>query len=113
MSKPNGKRYRLETVKRQYSDALDLPADGRVEFEVGPEDDPKVFSFPHPIFTPDDMQEQLNEAKGDAASARILLGDQYADFIAAGGDVNHVALLYVGIRNEAQDRVAKVRPTRG
>ena len=110
MSKPNGKRYRLETVKRSYVDAV---GGERVEFEVGPEDDPRVFSFPHPIFTPDDMQQELNEAKGDEAGARILLGDQYPEFIAAGGDVNSVMLLYVGIRNEAQDKVNKVRPTKG
>ncbi|MFD5838225.1 hypothetical protein ACFWHV_32450 [Streptomyces collinus] len=112
MSKPNSKRYRLETVKRQYTDALGVP-DGRVEFEVGPEDDPQVFSFPHPVFTPDDMQRELNKSEGDEASARILLGDRFEEFIAAGGDVNSVALLYVGIRNEAQDQVSKVRPTKG
>ncbi|MGW2742376.1 hypothetical protein [Streptomyces sp. NPDC001450] len=110
MSKPNGKRYRLETVRRSYVEAVDGE---RVEFEVGPEDAPAVFSFPHPIFTPDDLQEQLNEAKGDQAGARILLGDQYPEFIAAGGDVNSLMLLYVGIRNEAQDKVSKVRPTKG
>ncbi|WP_327725724.1 hypothetical protein [Streptomyces europaeiscabiei] len=113
MGKPNKARFRLETVKRQYSDALDLPPDGRVEFEFGDEGDPKVFSFPHPIFTPDDVQKELNKAEGDEAGARILLGDRYDEFIEAGGDVNSVMLLYVGIRNEAQDKVVKVRPTRG
>ncbi|MCX4606993.1 hypothetical protein [Streptomyces mirabilis] len=110
MSKPNGKRYRLETVKRSYVDAV---GGERVEFEVGPEDDPRVFHFPHPIFTPDDMQRELNSAQGDEPGARILLGDQYDEFIAAGGDVNSLMLLYVGIRGEAQDTVQKVRPTRG
>lgn len=110
MSKPNGKRYRLETVKASYVEAV---GGERVEFEVGPEDAPQVFSFPHPIFTPDDVQQDLNEAKGDDAGARILLGDQYGEFVAAGGDVNSVMLLYVGIRNEAQDKVQKVRPTKG
>lgn len=112
MSKPNGKRYRLETVKRSYVDAV---GGERVEFEVGPEEAPVVFSFPHPIFTPDDMQADLNDAqgKGDEAGARILLGDQYDEFIAAGGDPTSVMLLYVGVRNEAQDTVQKVRPTRG
>ena len=110
MSKPGKARYRLETVKRSYAEAV---GGELVEFEVGPEDDPQVFSFPHPIFTPDGMQEDLNEAKGDEAGARILLGDQYQAFRDAGGDVNGVMLLYVGIRNEAQDKVQKVRPTRG
>lgn len=112
MSKPNARRYRLETVKRQYADAVGSP-DGRVEFEVGPEDKPAVFSFPHPLFTPDEMQQKLNEAKGDGESARILLGDQLDDFLAAGGDVNSVALLYMGLRTETQDHVQKVRPTKG
>ncbi|MET9096246.1 hypothetical protein ABZX72_29625 [Streptomyces cyaneofuscatus] len=110
MSKPNRARYRLETVRRSYVEAV---GGERVEFEVGPEDDPAVFSFPHPMFTPDDVQQELNDAKGDEAGARVLLGDQFAEFLAAGGDVNSVMLLYVGIRNEAQDKVAKVRPTKG
>ena len=113
MGKPNKARFRLETVKRQYSDALDLPPDGRVEFEFGPEDDPQVLSFPHPIFTPDEMNKELNKAEGDEAGARILLGDRFDEFIEAGGDVTSLMLLYVGIRNEAQDKVTKVRPTRG
>lgn len=110
MSKPNGKRYRLETVRRSYADAV---GGELVEFEVGPEDDPAVFTFPHPVFTPDDMQRELSKADGDDASSRILLGDQYDDFIAAGGDVNALALLYVGLRNQAQDTVQRVRPTKG
>ncbi|MCT9142947.1 hypothetical protein [Streptomyces violarus] len=112
MSKPGKSRYRLETVRRQYTDALGVP-DGRVEFEFGPDDDPKVFSFPHPVFTPDDMQRELREADGDEASARILLGEHYAEFVEAGGDVSSLALLYVGLRNEAQDQVQRVRPTKG
>jgi hypothetical protein len=110
MSKPNAKRYRLETVRRSYAEAVGGEA---VEFEVGPEDAPTVFTFPHPIFTPDDMQRELNAAQGDDAGARILLGDQYGQFIAAGGDVTSLMLLYVGIRAEAQDKVTKVRPTKG
>jgi hypothetical protein len=110
MSKPNKARYRLETVRRSYVDAV---GGDRVEFEVGPEDDPRVFSFPHPLFTPDDMQQELNEAKGDEGGARILLGDQFQEFVDAGGDANSLMLLYVGIRAESQDKVQKVRPTRG
>jgi hypothetical protein len=110
MSKPNGKRYRLETVRRSYVDAV---GGERVEFEVGPDD--TVFSFPHPVFAPDDVNKGLNDVQGegDEASARVLLGDQYDAFIAAGGDPTSVMLLYVGVRNEAQDTVAKVRPTKG
>lgn len=110
MSKPNAKRYRLESVRRSYADAV---GGELVEFEIGPEDAPAVFTFPHPVFTPDDMQKALSEAQGDEAGARILLGDQFDEFIAAGGSVNDVMLLYVGVRNEAQDKVSKVRPTRG
>ncbi|MDV6290329.1 hypothetical protein R2F25_30440 [Streptomyces sp. UP1A-1] len=112
MSKPNGKRYRLETVRRSYVDAV---GGERVEFEVGPDDAPQVFSFPHPVFMPDDVNTALNEAqgKGDEAGARILLGDQYDAFVEAGGDPTSVMLLFVGVRNEAQDTMQKVRPTKG
>ncbi|MFE9300517.1 hypothetical protein [Streptomyces sp. NPDC006856] len=108
MSKPGKARYRLETVKRSFVDAL---GGEDIEFEQGPDD--KVFSFPHPVFMPDEMQKEINKGEGDDASARALLGDQYPDFIAAGGDVNALALLYVSIRNEAQDKVQRVRPTKG
>jgi hypothetical protein len=107
MSKPNGKRYRLETVRRSYADAV---GGEDVEFEVG---DGKVFTFPHPLFTPDDMQQQLAEAKGDQAGARILLGDQWDAFVEAGGDATSLMLLHVAVRNESQDTVQRVRPTKG
>jgi hypothetical protein len=108
MSKPGKARYRLESVKRSYADAV---GGERVEFEVGPEN--TVFSFPHPMFADDDMQRELNNAQGDVAGARILLGDDYDVFIEAGGDPNALMLLYVGVRADAQDTVNKHRPTRG
>ncbi|MFE9624296.1 hypothetical protein [Streptomyces sp. NPDC006527] len=107
MSKPNKARYRLESVRRSFAEAVGGEA---VEFEVG---DGKVFSFPHPMFAPDAMQQQLNNAQGDEAGARILLGDSYDEFVAAGGDANSLMLLYVAVRNEAQDTVQKHRPTKG
>lgn len=108
MSKPNAKRYRLESVKRSYAEAV---GGERVEFEVGPEN--KVFSFPHPIFAEDDEQRELDAAEGDKGKARVLLGDQFDDFIKAGGDANGLMLLYVAVRAEAQDTVTKHRPTKG
>ncbi|MGW0015527.1 hypothetical protein ACWDVX_37985 [Streptomyces tendae] len=110
MSKPNRKRYKLESVRRSYAEALDVP-DERVEFEVGPSDD--VFWFPHPVFTSDAMQKDIDAAEGDEGKARVLLGDQYEMFLAAGGQANDVALLYVAVRNEATDIMQKHRPTRG
>ncbi|MCU8589921.1 hypothetical protein [Streptomyces sp. A13(2022)] len=109
MSKPNRKRYKLESVRRSYRDALDVP-DERVEFEV---DDDHVFSFQHPVFTSDADQRRIDEADGDEGKARVLLGDQWAAFIDANGDPNDVALLYVAVRNEATDVMQKHRPTRG
>jgi hypothetical protein len=110
MSKPNGKRYRLESVRRSYADALGVP-DERVEFEVGP--DNKVFHFPHPVFMDSAMSKTLSEADGDEAGARILLGDQWDEFVKAGGEANSLMLLFVGIRAESQDTMQKHRPTKG
>ncbi|MFI9600324.1 hypothetical protein ACIHCX_10665 [Streptomyces sp. NPDC052043] len=107
MSKPGKARYKLESVRASYADAV---GGDRVEFEVG---DGQVFTFPHPIFTPDHMQRELDSAKGDEAGARILLGDQWAAFVDAGGEANSLMLLYVAVRNEATDTVQKHRPTRG
>ena len=110
MSKPNKARYRLESVRRSYADALGTP-DERVEFEVGDADD--VFWFPHPVFTSDTMQKDIDAAEGDEGKARVLLGDQWDLFQAAGGRPGDVALLYVAVRNEATDIMQKHRPTRG
>lgn len=109
MSKPNRKRYVLESVRRSYAEALDVP-DERVEFEVG---DGKVFHVPHPIFMPSAMQKELNASEGDEAGARILLGDQWQEFIDAGGDATSLILLYTAVRAESQDTVQKHRPTKG
>lgn len=108
MGKPNARRFRLESVKASYAEAV---GGERVEFEVGPEN--KVFSFPHPIFADDEEQRALDDAEGDRGKARVLLGDQWDAFVKAGGDPNGLMLLYVAVRAEAQDTVTKHRPTRG
>lgn len=107
MSKPNGRRYKLETVRASYVDAV---GGEQVEFEVGP--DAKVFSFLHPMLADDDFQRDFDQADGDRARARLLLGDEYDAFVKAGGDANSLILLYVGVRNEMADTLGKHRPPR-
>lgn len=106
MSKPNKTRYKLSAVKASYAEAV-----GGEQIEVET-DDGKVWTFPHPLFTDDDTAREIDAAEGDGARARILLGDQWNDFVKSGGDANGLMLVYVAARSEMQDTVTKHRPTK-
>ncbi|MBQ1122647.1 hypothetical protein [Streptomyces sp. B15] len=106
MSKPNRARYKLSAVKASYADAV---GGNQVEVET---DDGKVFTFPHPLFTEDDTARQIDAAEGDEGKARVLLGDQWSDFVKSGGDANGLMLVYVAARSEMQDTLGRHRPTR-
>lgn len=106
MSKPGKARYRLSAVKASYAEAV---GGELIEVET---DDGKVYTFPHPLFTDDDTAHEIDAADGDGARARILLGDQWAEFEKSGGDANGLMLVYVAARSEMQDTVSKHRPTK-
>lgn len=106
MSKPSKARFKLSAVKASYAEAV---GGELVEVET---DDGKVWTFPHPLFTPDDLAKEIDAAEGDEARARILLGDQWGEFIKSGGDANGLMLVYVAARSEMQDTLTKHRPTK-
>lgn len=106
MSKPGKARYKLSAVKRSYEDAV---GGSVVEVET---DDGKVYSFPHPLFTDDDTARAIDAAEGDTGKARVLLGDQYDDYVKSGGDANTLMLVYVAARSEMQDTLQRHRPTK-
>ncbi|GGX01899.1 hypothetical protein [Streptomyces chryseus] len=106
MSKPGKARYRLSAVKASYSEAL---GGELVEVET---DDGKVYTFPHPLFMGDADAEKLNAEDGDTAKARILLGDQWDDYVKSGGDANGLMLVFMAVRAETQDTMGKHRPPR-
>jgi hypothetical protein len=79
-----------ETHKVKLSDFRERKrAQGTVEIEA---DDGTVFKVDPPELWPD----EVNFARNNVAAAKIILGDQYEAFIAAGG----TALLLVGIVGE-------------
>lgn len=106
MSKPNRARFKLSAVKRSYAEAV---GGELVEVET---DDGKVFTFPHPLFTEDDLARQIDAAEGDVGKAHVLLGEQYDPFMQSGGDANSLMLVYVAARSEMQDTLGRHRPTR-
>ncbi|NGO68229.1 hypothetical protein [Streptomyces boncukensis] len=106
MSKPSKSRYKLSAVKASYAEAV---GGELVEVET---DDGKVFTFPHPMFTTDDLAREIDAAEGDEAKARVLLGDQWSDFVKSGGDANGLMLVYVAARIDMQDMMQKHRPTK-
>lgn len=106
MSKPNKSRYKLSAVRASYAEAV---GGDQVEVET---DDGKTYTFPHPLFTDDDTARRIDDAEGDEGKARVLLGDQWADFVKSGGDANSLMLVYVAARSEMQDTLGRHRPTR-
>ena len=106
MSKPGKARYKLSAVKRSYEEAV-----GGSEIEIET-DDGKVFAIPHPLFTSDDLAREVDAAEGDGAKARVLLGDQWDDYVKSGGDANGLMLVYLAARTEMQDTITKHRPTK-
>lgn len=107
MSKPSRSRYRLSAVRASYAEAV---GGELVEVET---DDGKVYSFPHPLFTDDDIARRIDAAEGDEGKARVLLGDQWPDFVKSGGTANDLMLTYVAARSEMQDTLGRHRPTKG
>lgn len=106
MSKPGKARFRLSAVKASYAEAV---GGELVEIET---DDDKVYSFPHPLFTSDEMAKEIDAAEGDSGKARVLLGDQWDAYVKSGGDANGVMLVYMAVRAESQDTMGKHRPPR-
>lgn len=94
------KKYVLETIRRQAEDAV---GGTDVEFEFKGQ----VYKFPNPVFWDDEMQSAFHAAKGNAASARVLLGDeQYEKFVKAGGDPLDVAFVVNRVQRDSQDALA-------
>ncbi|WP_030747651.1 hypothetical protein [Streptomyces sp. NRRL F-5135] len=106
MSKPGKARYRLSAVKASYAEAV---GGEFVEVET---DDGKIYTFPHPMFTSDEFGAQVDAAKGNEDTGKILLGDQWDAFVKSGGDAQSLMLVYVAARNEMQDTVGKHKPPR-
>ena len=106
MSKPGKARYKLSAVKASYAEAV---GGELVEVET---DDGKTYTFPHPLFTADALAKEIDAADGDEHRARILLGDQWDDFVKSGGDANGLVLVYVAARSEMQETLNKHRPTK-
>lgn len=106
MGKPNKSRYRLEAVRSSYAEAV---GGETVEIETA---DGKVYTFPHPLFTDDETSKAIDAAEGDAGKARVLLGDQWTEFVKSGGDANGAMLVYLAVRSDMQDTMGKHRPPR-
>ncbi|MFF9894976.1 hypothetical protein [Streptomyces longispororuber] len=106
MSKPNKKRYVLETVRAQYAEAV-----GGEEIEIeGPGG--KVFTMPHPLFAPSAWKNAVDDAEDDDAQARAMLGEeQYEDFVAAGGNPSDVNFVYMAAMEDMKGELKGGRPT--
>ena len=107
MSKPNGKRYRLEQIVEKAEENLG----GRVvEFDYAGE----TYTFPHPMLADDEWTAEFQAVGNDArANVRYLLGDeQFERFVAAGGQANHVMLLFAESQRDASGVLASGTPTR-
>ncbi|WP_037888314.1 hypothetical protein [Streptomyces sp. Tu 6176] len=106
MSKPNKKRYVMSQVRQQYTEAV---GGDQVEVELS---DGQVLTFPHPLFAEDEWSEAVDAAENNHDKAVAILGaEQYEKFRAAGHADADVALLFLAVQQDMQDKV-KRRPTR-
>lgn len=109
MSKRNNrKRYRLEEVRPAYEEAVGTEG-GVVEFEGT---DGEVYTFPHPLFMDEDLQEAFDGASSKYEIAELLLGEQYEKFVTGGNSIDDLGLLFGMISREVQEKAGKVRITR-
>ncbi|APY88169.1 hypothetical protein [Streptomyces alfalfae] len=107
MSKPNKKRYVLETVKAQYAEAV---GGEEVEFE-GPGGE--VYSMPHPLFAPSEWTKAVDDAEDDEEMARAMLGDeQFERYTAAGGRPGDVNFIRLAAMEDMKGALKGGRPTR-
>lgn len=100
MSKPNRSHYKLSEVKSQMEDTL---GGSTVEFET---DDGQVFNMEHPMFRSSETEAALKPlADNDTEGiAKVLLGDQWDQFVKAGGSASDVNLLMMAVGMNAQDQ---------
>jgi len=70
------------------------------------------YEFPHPLFAEDSWKEGLADITSDVELGQYVLGEQYEDFIAAGGRSSYLAILLDELQREAQDVDRDGRPTR-
>jgi hypothetical protein len=106
VSKPNRKRYKLSTVKQQFTEAL---GGETVEFEL---DNGELLEFPHPLFADDEWSTAVDDAESSREKAVAILGEeQYDKYVAAGHSDNDIALLFLAVQQDMRDQVKK-RPTR-
>lgn len=86
MSKPNKKRFKLETIRQVQADKRGSV----IEIET---DDGQVFALPAPGFWPDEASALMRD-RDEVGLARVLVGgpEEYDRFKAAGGRASDVAL---------------------
>lgn len=95
MSKPNKRRFKLETVRQVQADKRG----SEIEIEVG--DEGVVFVMPAPGFWPDEAVALMGKGE-EVKLAQALLGgsEQYGRFVEAGGRAQDVALVIAAYADE-------------
>ena len=106
MSKPNGKRARLSAIRASYVEAV---GGERVEIEDAAGN---VYTFPQPLFADDDWSKRVNDAQGEEATARAILGDeQYERYREAGNADLDITLAFADEVARMREVQANRRPT--
>lgn len=106
MSKPNKKRYVLETVKAQYAEAV---GGEEIEFE-GPGGE--IYTMPHPLFASSEWAKAVDDAEDDEELARAILGEeQYTKFVDAGGRPGDVGFIRMAAQEDMRGELKGGRPT--
>ena len=95
-------RYRIAEARKQMADKL---GGDRVEIET---DDGSVFEIEHPMFRSKAEKAALKPLEDDDSEgiARVVLGDQFDDFVAHGGDPEDLLFVFMALSAATQDVLA-------
>lgn len=100
--------YNRAAVKKQLEEAV---GSSEVTYEV---EEGQEFLIPHPFFFSKELKAELEELDDDDEEgiAKALLGDQWDDFVAAGGEADEITQLMVVLQLDLKDSLGSGRPTR-
>jgi hypothetical protein len=100
MSRQNRSHYKLSEVKTQMEETV---GGATVEFET---DDGSVFTIEHPMFRSAETDAALKPLSDSDVEgvARVVLGDQWDQFVKVGGSASDVNLLMTAVGMNMQDQ---------
>ncbi|KFF31646.1 hypothetical protein [Bifidobacterium bombi] len=103
-------KYSLHAIRQKYKETHPGVTD-TIDFTVKDEEKARVYHIEHPLLQSNRTKEAVTAAKTDIDMAKAVLGDQWNDFIADGGQVADVMLLMNEIGEQMESTTPDGVPT--